>query len=112
MLPALLHGRWRARPADAERDVRGFALKVYTEQGNWDMVGNNTPVFFVRDAYKFPDFIRTQKRDPRTKQAQPDSDVGLLVAVAREPAPGDDPDVRARPAEKLSAHERLRVTPA
>jgi catalase len=52
--------------ADAERDVRGFALKVYTEEGNWDMVGNNTPVFFVRDAYKFPDFIRTQKRDPKT----------------------------------------------
>ena len=52
--------------ADAERDVRGFALKVYTEEGNWDMVGNNTPVFFVRDPYKFPDFIRTQKRDPKT----------------------------------------------
>ena len=42
--------------ADAERDVRGFALKFYTEQGNWDLVGNNTPVFFVRDAYKFSDF--------------------------------------------------------
>ena len=52
--------------ADAERDVRGFALKVYTEEGNWDLVGNNTPVFFVRDPYKFPDFIRTQKRDPRS----------------------------------------------
>jgi catalase len=52
--------------ADAERDVRGFALKFYTEDGNWDLVGNNTPVFFVRDPYKFPDFIRTQKRDPRT----------------------------------------------
>ncbi|CUR47902.1 Catalase [Alloalcanivorax xenomutans] len=52
--------------ADAERDVRGFALKFYTEQGNWDLVGNNTPVFFVRDPYKFPDFIHTQKRDPRT----------------------------------------------
>jgi catalase len=52
--------------ADAERDVRGFALKFYTEEGNWDLVGNNTPVFFVRDPYKFPDFIRTQKRDPRT----------------------------------------------
>src|SRR6476619_4390200 len=49
--------------ADAERDVRGFALKFYTEEGNWDLVGNNTPVFFVRDPYKFPDFIRTQKRD-------------------------------------------------
>jgi catalase len=52
--------------ADAERDVRGFAVKFYTDQGNWDMVGNNTPVFFVRDPYKFPDFIRTQKRDPKT----------------------------------------------
>ncbi|MGZ6317164.1 MAG: catalase [Anaerolineales bacterium] len=52
--------------ADAERDVRGFAVKFYTEEGNWDMVGNNTPVFFIRDPYKFSDFIHTQKRDPRT----------------------------------------------
>ncbi|MEA3337130.1 MAG: catalase [Chloroflexota bacterium] len=52
--------------ADAERDVRGFAVKCYTEEGNWDMVGNNTPVFFVRDPYKFSDFIHTQKRDPKT----------------------------------------------
>lgn len=52
--------------ADAERDVRGFALKFYTEEGNWDLVGNNTPVFFIRDGYKFPDFIRTQKRHPKT----------------------------------------------
>jgi catalase len=52
--------------ADAERDVRGFALKFYTEEGNWDLVGNNTPVFFIRDPYKFPDFIHTQKRHPRT----------------------------------------------
>lgn len=52
--------------ADAERDVRGFAVKFYTEEGNWDMVGNNTPIFFIRDPYKFPDFIRTQKRHPRT----------------------------------------------
>ncbi|GAA5497313.1 catalase [Rubritalea halochordaticola] len=52
--------------ADAERDVRGWALKFYTEQGNWDIVGNNTPVFFVRDPLKFPDFIHTQKRHPRT----------------------------------------------
>ncbi len=57
--------------ADAERDVRGFALKVYTEEGNWDLVGNNTPVFFVRDPYKFPDFIHTQKRDPRTNLRNP-----------------------------------------
>jgi catalase len=57
--------------ADAERDVRGFAIKFYTEEGNWDMVGNNTPVFFVRDPYKFPDFIRTQKRDPKTNMRSP-----------------------------------------
>lgn len=52
--------------ADAERDVRGFALKFYTKEGNWDLVGNNTPVFFVRDPLKFPDFIHTQKRHPVT----------------------------------------------
>jgi len=57
--------------ADHERDVRGFALKFYTEEGNWDMVGNNTPVFFVRDPYKFPDFIHTQKRHPKTNLRSP-----------------------------------------
>jgi catalase len=57
--------------ADAERDVRGFALKFYTEEGNWDLVGNNTPVFFVRDPYKFPDFIHTQKRHPKTNMRSP-----------------------------------------
>ncbi|HEY2989434.1 MAG TPA: catalase [Candidatus Binatia bacterium] len=57
--------------ADAERDVRGFALKFYTDEGNWDLVGNNTPVFFVRDPYKFPDFIRTQKRDAKTNLRSP-----------------------------------------
>lgn len=50
--------------ADTARDPRGFAVKFYTEEGNWDMVGNNTPVFFIRDTMKFPDFIHTQKRDP------------------------------------------------
>jgi len=57
--------------ADAERDVRGFALKFYTEEGNWDLVGNNTPVFFIRDPYKFPDFIHTQKRHPRSNLRSP-----------------------------------------
>jgi catalase len=57
--------------ADAERDVRGFAVKFYTEEGNWDVVGNNTPVFFVRDPLKFPDFIHTQKRHPRTNLRSP-----------------------------------------
>ncbi|WP_337236262.1 catalase [Proteus faecis] len=52
--------------ADAERDIRGFALKFYTEEGNWDMVGNNTPVFYLRDALKFPDLNHIVKRDPKT----------------------------------------------
>ncbi|MBP0481888.1 catalase [Sagittula salina] len=59
--------------ADAERDVRGFSLKFYTEEGNWDMVGNNTPIFFVRDPYKFPDFIHTQKRHPKTNMRSPEA---------------------------------------
>lgn len=52
--------------ADSARDPRGFAVKFYTEEGNYDMVGNNTPIFFIRDALKFPDFIHTQKRNPQT----------------------------------------------
>jgi len=57
--------------ADTERDPRGFALKFYTEDGNWDLVGNNTPVFFVKDPKKFSDFIHTQKRDPKTNCKSP-----------------------------------------
>lgn len=57
--------------ADTARDPRGFALKFYTEEGNWDMVGNNTPVFFIRDPLKFGDFIHTQKRDPQTNLKSP-----------------------------------------
>lgn len=57
--------------ADTVRDPRGFALKFYTEEGNWDVVGNNTPVFFIRDPLKFPDFIHTQKRDPQTNLKDP-----------------------------------------
>lgn len=52
--------------ADAERDIRGFAMKFYTEEGNWDLVGNNTPVFFLRDPLKFPDLNHAVKRDPKT----------------------------------------------
>ncbi len=52
--------------ADTERDPRGFAVRFYTEQGNWDLVGNNTPMFFIKDPIKFPDFVHTQKRDPQT----------------------------------------------
>ncbi|QCT29128.1 MULTISPECIES: catalase KatA [Bacillus amyloliquefaciens group] len=57
--------------SDTVRDPRGFAVKFYTEEGNYDIVGNNTPVFFIRDAIKFPDFIHTQKRDPRTHLKNP-----------------------------------------
>ena len=59
--------------ADAVRDPRGFALKFYTEEGNYDLVGNNTPVFFIKDAIKFPDFIHTQKRDPYTGSTEADN---------------------------------------
>lgn len=57
--------------ADTERDPRGFAVKFYTQEGNWDLVGNNTPVFFIKDGKKFPDFIHTQKRDPQTNLKSP-----------------------------------------
>ncbi|SBV31748.1 Catalase [uncultured Sphingopyxis sp.] len=59
--------------ADAERDIRGFAVKFYTEEGNWDMVGNNTPVFFFRDPLRFPDLNHAIKRDPRTGLRSADS---------------------------------------
>lgn len=57
--------------ADAERDIRGFAMKFYTEEGNWDLVGNNTPVFFMRDPLKFPDLNHAVKRDPETNLRSP-----------------------------------------
>ena len=57
--------------ADTERDPRGFAVRFYTEEGNWDLVGNNTPTFFLKDGIKFPDFIHTQKRDPQTNLKSP-----------------------------------------
>ena len=57
--------------ADAERDIRGFSVKFYTEEGNWDLVGNNTPVFFLRDPLKFPDLNHAVKRDPKTNLRSP-----------------------------------------
>lgn len=56
---------------DTVRDPRGFAIKFYTEEGNYDMVGNNTPVFFINDPMKFPDFIHSQKKNPATNCADP-----------------------------------------
>src|SRR6202022_1742807 len=61
------------RSADTVRDPRGFAIKFYTDEGNYDLVGNNTPVFFIRDAIKFPDFIHTQKRHPYTGSQEADN---------------------------------------
>src|ERR1700693_4572109 len=58
---------------DVARDPRGFAMKYYTEDGTWDLVGNNTPVFFIRDGIKFPDFIHSQKQDPFTNRQEPDN---------------------------------------
>ena len=60
-----------AGSADSARDPRGFAIKFYTEEGNYDLVGNNTPIFFIRDGIKFPDFIHTQKRNPVTHLKDP-----------------------------------------
>ena len=70
--------------ADAERDIRGFALKFYTEEGNWDLVGNNTPVFFLKDPLKFPDLNHAVKRDPRTnmRSAQNNWDFWTLLPEA------------------------------
>lgn len=70
--------------ADAERDIRGFAIKFYTEEGNWDLVGNNTPVFFFRDPLKFPDLNHAVKRDPRTnmRSAQNNWDFWSLLPEA------------------------------
>lgn len=59
--------------ADAERDIRGFAIKFYTDEGNWDLVGNNTPVFFLRDPLQFPDLNHAIKRDPQTNLRSPQS---------------------------------------
>ena len=64
--------------ADTERDPRGFAVRFYTEEGNWDLTGNNTPMFFIKDPIKFPDFVHTQKRDPQTNLKSPQMMCGSL----------------------------------
>ncbi|MEG1584976.1 MAG: catalase, partial [Anaerovorax sp.] len=67
--------------ADAERDIRGFAVKFYTEEGNWDLVGNNTPVFFIRDPLKFPDLNHAVKRDPKTNMRSPQNNWDFWTAL-------------------------------
>lgn len=79
-------GRWSTVTGesgfpDTARDPRGFSVKFYTEEGNWDMVGNNTPVFFVRDAIKFPDLIHSQKRNPATHMKDPNAFWDFLSLV-------------------------------
>jgi catalase len=71
--------------ADAERDIRGFAIKFYTEDGNWDLVGNNTPVFFLRDPLRFPDLNHAVKRDPKTNPAPPRA-TGTSGPCCRKPS--------------------------
>jgi catalase len=94
--------------ADAERDVRGFALKFYTDEGNWDLVGNNTPVFFVRDPLKFQMFIHTQKRHPQTNLRDNDMQWDFWSAVPRIAPPGHDPLLRPRHSRVLPPPARLR----
>ena len=67
--------------ADAERDIRGFAIKFYTEEGNWDLVGNNTPVFYFRDPLKFPDLNHAVKRDPRTNMRSAQNKWDFLTSL-------------------------------
>ena len=86
--------------ADTERDPRGFAIKFYTEEGNYDMTGNNTPVFFIRDPLKFADFIHTQKRNPRTNLKDPDAFWDFLSLDPGVGPPGDDPVLRPRHARR------------
>ncbi len=94
---------------DTWRDPRGFALKFYTTEGNYDLVGNNTPVFFIRDTIKFPHFIRSQKRRGGIGAARQRHAVGLLDAQPRVGAPGDLPDGRPRHPGLVARDERLRL---
>jgi len=83
--------------ADTARDPRGFAVKFYTEEGNWDMVGNNTPIFFIRDPILFPSFIHTQKRNPATHTKVP-----ALPYPGPSPVPGALPRPFSRPSPRPS----------
>lgn len=93
--------------ADAERDIRGFAIKFYTEEGNWDLVGNNTPVFYLRDPLKFPDLNHVVKRDPRTNLRNPTRS-GIFLPAARNAASVDYRLQRPRHPALLSPYARLR----
>jgi catalase len=93
--------------ADSERDPRGFAVKFYTEEGNYDLVGNNTPVFLIRDAIKFPDFVHTQKRHPVTNLKDADMVWDFLSLTPGVSPSGHDPLLRSGHAEELPPHARF-----
>ena len=93
--------------ADAERDPRGFAIKFYTEEGNYDLVGNNTPVFFIRDPLKFPDFIHTQKRHPGTNLKDPQMFLGFSLSYPRVDSSGHHTLLRPGHTGDFSKHERV-----
>ena len=94
--------------ADAERDIRGFALKFYTEEGNWDIVGNNTPVFFFRDPLRFPDLNHADQARSAHRPPQRRQQLGLLDTAARGAAPGHDRHERPRHPAQLPPHAWLR----
>ncbi len=97
-----------AGSADTERDPRGFALKFYTEQGIWDIVGNNTPVFFLRESVEVPRLHPHAEAAPANAHQERDDAVGLLVPSPRIIASGDDPVLGSRHPRRLSLHGRLR----
>ena len=92
---------------DTWRDPRGFSLKFYTSEGNYDMVGNNTPVFFLQDPMKFQHFIRSQKRRADNGLRDQRHAMGLLDVIPGVGAPSDLADGRPRYPENLASHERL-----
>ena len=92
--------------ADTARDPRGFALKFYTEDGNWDLVGNNTPVFFIKDAKKFPDFIYP-KKTPKNQLEISYHDVGFLEFESRKFTSSIDFDERQRNSLWLQTYARF-----
>ena len=94
---------------DTWRDPRGFSLKFYTSEGNYDLVGNNTPVFFVRDTMKFPHFIRSQKRRGGTGLRDNDMQWDFWTAQPGVRPPGHLPDGRPRHPRLLARDERLRL---
>ena len=95
--------------ADAERDIRGFAIKFYTNEGNWDLVGNNTPVFFFRDPMLFPDLNHAVKRDPRTNMRSLRI-TGISEHDTGSPASGNHNNEWQRHSKELSSYAWLWLT--